>query len=447
MEEIIYYGCEFISTMIKMWAVFQLLSSLHDPKVELATEKVVCGTIAIVLSMANAYNNSLGWGLFSNNMLLVMSLILGVSGIILYETKFIQVWYESLICLVLMALSDFFVLALICSISDQNSAWGSRFLTAGIYRGFYLVVFSYIVLWGTKRASRWIQKNRQLWKGYWKNRALWLFVIAVGLSLCMIYFQRIYKLLLSPGYLLWMVLFLMSFMLCIVLIAAHLTREKIKRREDAEQLRLTLMERKYRETLYIQEEKEKLLHDMKNHLHAIRLLAEQGEKEKLLEYVDALSEKSEKGETHEWTGNTMLDLILNDKVSQARKENVEVNVDCDKLPDLVLSSWEICALFANLLDNSIEANRHQMDGEERWIHLICRRQGYMLGVTIMNPIKEDFSSENGFPDTTKEDRAGHGIGLYSIQSVLDEHEGRMMFLAERGIFKLVLTFTAFKAID
>ena len=71
----------------------------------------------------------------------------------------------------------------------------------------------------------------------------------------------------------------------------------------------------------------------------------------------------------------------------------------------------------------------------------------MLGVTLTNPIKESFNSDDGFPDTTKEDKAGHGIGLYSIQSVLDSHDGHMKFRAENNIFKLILNFTAFQNME
>lgn len=446
MNETIYYICEFVATLAKMWAVFQILSCLHDPKTEFITERIIWITVAILLSGISTYNSSLGAVLFSNNMLFFLSVIVGVSGKVLYDSKFMQVWYESLIFLILTALLDFFVLAL-CSIFQQKTEWVGRLLTVGVCRGMYLLAFSAVLLWATKRITRWLQMNRQLWKGYWKNRAVWVFVIVAGLSMCMLYFQRIYKLLLSPGYLLWMVLFTMSFVLCIVLAVASLTWKKIKEREKAEQLKLALMEKKYHEILRAQKEKEQILHDAKNHLHAIRLLAKQGQMGKIVEYVDALSKKTEDDGAYEWTGNIMLDLILSDKVSQAKRQNIEIEVACDRFPDMVLSSWEICALFANLLDNSIEANLHQPDGKERWIRLIFRRQGYMLGVTVTNPIQESFSSEDGFPDTTKKDKAGHGIGLYSMQSVLDAHEGRMMFRAENGIFKIVLNFTAFRLID
>lgn len=447
MEEIIYYGCEFVATAVKLWAAFQILSCLHDPKTESATEKLVCGVGVILLSGLNTYNSSTGAGLFSNNMLFFLSVIVGVFGIILYESKFIRIWYESLIFLILTALLDFFVLALLCSMFQQTTEWADGFVTAGLCRGIYLLVFSAFLVWAVRRIARWLQANRQLWKGYWKNRGIWVFAIVVSLSMCMIYFQRIYKLLLSPGYYLWMALFVMSSALCIVFAVVYLTWKKIREREEAEHLKLTLMEKKYHELLRVQKEKEQLIHDTKNHLHAIRSLAKQGQMEQIQDYVDALNEKAEEDEIYEWTGNTMLDLILSEKIGQAQRENIETEVICDRFPDMVLSTWEICALFANLLDNSIEANLHQPEGGERWIHLVFRKQGYMLGVTIMNPIQESFNSEDGFPDTTKEDKAGHGIGLYSMQSVLDAHEGRMMFQAENGIFKLVLTFTAFRAID
>ncbi len=444
MECMVYYVCEFAAMAVKIWLILQLFACLHDPKMELRTEHIVWGMAIIILSGLNTYNNSLGFGLFSNNMTLILSILISLFGIVLYEVKFTRVWYESFVFLVLTALIDFFLLALLCTVLQHIDVQFDLLLTVSIFRGMYLLVFSGILFRVTKRIIYEIQKNRQLWKGYWQNRSSWLVAILIGLIFCMVYFQRIYKLLLSPSYLLWMVFFLMALVFGGILFIACLTKKKIESRERAQQLKLEIMEKKYCEMLAVQTEREKLLHDTKNHMKAIRLLAEEKDVPEIVHYVDAFYEKAEHAEVKRWTENVMLDLILNDKISEAERKHIRVEIACDKLPDLVLSSIEICTLFANLLDNAIEANQGQAEGEERWIHLVCRRQGYMLGVTITNPIKESFSSDDGFPDTTKEDKAGHGIGLYSIQSVLDNHDGHMMFRAENKIFKLVLNFTAFR---
>ena len=447
MEHMIYYGCEFVATAVKVWLVLQLFACLHDPKMEIKTEQIIWGVATVLLAGLNTYNNSLGFGLFSNSMTFFLSVIISMLGVLLYEARFIRVWYESFVFLVLSALIDFFILALLSVVFQQVEVPTGLLLRAGIFRGIYLLIFSGVLLCATNKIIYWIQKNRQLWKGYWRSRTLVLAAIVIGLFFCMVYFQRIYKLLLSPNYLLLMIFFLMALAFGVALAIAFLTGKKIENREKAQQLKLELMEKKYHEMLAVQTEKEKLLHDTKNHMKAIRLLAEEKGVPEIVRYVDSFCEKAEHAGGKRWTGNVMLDLILNDKISVAEKEHIQVTIVCDKLPDLALSSMEISTLFANLLDNAIEANQSQAEGEERWLHLVCRRQGYMLGVTLTNPIKESFNSDDGFPDTTKEDKAGHGIGLYSIQSVLDSHDGHMKFRAENNIFKLILNFTAFQNME
>ena len=445
--EWVYYGCDFIAMAVKLWLILHIFSCLYDPKAEVWVERVVQGSAIIVLSGLNAYNNSLGIGLFSNIVIVFWAIIIGIIGKSLYHIHIFQAWYGSFVFLVLTALIDFFILALFCAVFQKTGVRIDLLLTVGWCRSIYLLVFSVFLIIIMGEILKRIKKKKQLWKRYLKKRTIFSACIAIGLGGSMIYFQRIYKLLFSPTYMLWMIIFIMSAVLVGILIIANQIQKKVEEKEIAQEWKLKLMEKKYQEMRIAQKEKEKLLHDTKNHMKAIQLLAEKKDTQEILHYIEKFYEKAEKNEWCEWTGNTMLDLILNNKICMAKQEKIQLKVTCDKLTDLNLSSLEICTLFANLLDNAIEANKKQEEGRERWIHLICRRQGYMLGITIINPVKETFDSDNGFPDTSKEDKTWHGIGLYSIQSVMEEHDGNMRFWAENGIFKQVLNFTAFTQVE
>ena len=238
MEHMIYYGCEFVATAVKVWLVLQLFACLHDPKMEIKTEQIIWGVATVLLAGLNTYNNSLGFGLFSNSMTFFLSVIISMLGVLLYEARFIRVWYESFVFLVLSALIDFFILALLSVVFQQVEVPTGLLLRAGIFRGIYLLIFSGVLLCATNKIIYWIQKNRQLWKGYWRSRTLVLAAIVIGLFFCMVYFQRIYKLLLSPNYLLLMIFFLMALAFGVALAIAFLTGKKIENREKAQHLKL-----------------------------------------------------------------------------------------------------------------------------------------------------------------------------------------------------------------
>lgn len=108
------------------------------------------------------------------------------------------------------------------------------------------------------------------------------------------------------------------------------------------------VERKYQES-------RKILHDMKNHLQAVEQLYEtknisagNNYVKDLYHMINILGEKY-------YSSNSMLNIILNEKLSQAQHMGIQVkaeigDVDFDDLKDI-----DITTIFSNLLDNAIEA--------------------------------------------------------------------------------------------
>lgn len=108
------------------------------------------------------------------------------------------------------------------------------------------------------------------------------------------------------------------------------------------------VERKYQES-------RKILHDMKNHLQAVEQLYETKNMSAGNNYVKDLYHMINiLGEKY-YSSNHMLNIILNEKLSQAQRMGIQVkaeigDVDFDDLKDI-----DITTIFSNLLDNAIEA--------------------------------------------------------------------------------------------
>ncbi len=136
---------------------------------------------------------------------------------------------------------------------------------------------------------------------------------------------------------------------------AESVRREIARRTEAHLLvqRSALAQSGY-EALRRQNEQVMMLrHDMMKHF---RLLRQTTSDEKTAEYLDELMGENEKIRPVVQSGNEMLDVILNSKLSAAADAGIVVELARTQAPDkLPLTDAELCSLMMNLIDNAIEA--------------------------------------------------------------------------------------------
>lgn len=104
--------------------------------------------------------------------------------------------------------------------------------------------------------------------------------------------------------------------------------------------------------------------------------------------------------------------------------------------ELPLSKTAICTLFANALDNAIEACK-QLPKETRLITLESRMQKGMFVLSVKNPLSKDSTliqdnKQKGMFVTTKADVKNHGIGLKSMEDVVRQKEGKWNFTFRMG---------------
>ena len=151
-----------------------------------------------------------------------------------------------------------------------------------------------------------------------------------------------------------------------------------------------------------------------------------------------------KGRNRDLVNHDLLNLILNRKFQEAEEAGISVWYELDDMEKLVLKSMEICALFANILDNSIEANQALTKETGRWIRVTCTRKKKMLVISCSNPVPNGkIRFVGGIPQTTKKDSGNHGLGMRSIQQVVDSSGGHMQIEVKDDIFGLKIYLEGF----
>lgn len=181
-------------------------------------------------------------------------------------------------------------------------------------------------------------------------------------------------------------------------------------------------------------------HDYRNHLLCLRGLLAENEVQRACEYMDQIESMSHsKRKTYD-TGNIIVDSLLNDKNEKAAQYQTQIVFD-GFVPTSGITSADLCTIFANAIDNAIEACIKDPDNTEKQICVHSDFQQGLCCLKITNPVFEKVEIRNGNQVTTsKQDRQMHGFGVANIVKTAKKYDGDAVLSAENGIFTLEVSF-------
>lgn len=209
----------------------------------------------------------------------------------------------------------------------------------------------------------------------------------------------------------------------------------------AEQVKLLdsrneLLEKSYDRISDIYSSNARLYHDMKHHLSALQFMMEEGKEEEAKVYLAELCPEEEILK-NSYTGIDILDVILSEKKYQAENRGIKIVIEAQQLPqNISIEKKDICAVFANLLDNAIEADPTCIQIKIRFI-----RQ--MLAVCIKNDYKRDLKEKKGRFISTKKEENLHGWGLKSVEKCVEKYQGTIEYETKNGEFCVNLIMNYF----
>ena len=150
-------------------------------------------------------------------------------------------------------------------------------------------------------------------------------------------------------------------------------------------------------------------HDIKNHLSVLDSLLKNGKSDEGREYLQKLKTVSQALSFPYQTGNPIVDILLGEKLGLAKEIAAEVSL---VLPSPCgIDDFDLCVLFANVLDNAIAACRAQ-DGAKS-IRISGKQQGDFYMLTF-----ENSCSDEPLPPA--------GTGLSNIRVVAEKYHGAVL---------------------
>lgn len=182
----------------------------------------------------------------------------------------------------------------------------------------------------------------------------------------------------------------------------------------------------YNKILTLQDEEQKIMiHDIKNHLHAIYDLCEDENISGATEYIDNLLNSPALHKKIVFSKNNHLNLLLGRYVTLCEKENIIFNIDVQNSDLDFMQPEDITALICNLLDNATRAAKDLPDASVN-LKIIDNKANHIAVISVSNSCRIAPHTDSGsIFETTKPDKLKHGFGTRSTYRISEKYNGNI----------------------
>lgn len=166
----------------------------------------------------------------------------------------------------------------------------------------------------------------------------------------------------------------------------------------------------------------KLVHDIRNHILAMEHLYEEQQNLIGCQYTkDVHGILNQLGQNY-YTSNKLLNIILNDKVQTMQVHGIEADIKISEVDLSFIREVDITTLFANILDNAIEA---AADSQDKRINLRVVMVHDFISINLKNSmLNEPVKTSTGFLST----KVSHeGLGLKNVERVIENYKGDVQY--------------------
>ena len=233
------------------------------------------------------------------------------------------------------------------------------------------------------------------------------------------------------GYLLVLVNVLLLLFLNIFVVYFYITAARSNEAEKKSRLyrqKEVLVYQHYQKLEESYRQSRKIVHDVKNHIQALGKLYEEGQTEEAEKYKEEVFHLLNQN-NHAWyTENRMLNIILNEKLCHENLRDARLELDIEENCLDRIQEIDITTIFANLLDNAIEAMGRDKEPEEKYLKILAKREKEFLMIQVEN-------SKSRHPEKWE----GHqGLGLENVREAIKPYEGNCTITDEEKRFQAVI---------
>lgn len=233
------------------------------------------------------------------------------------------------------------------------------------------------------------------------------------------------------------ILMISSSIILLIVIGKIVQDDKLKLEYELINERIRKSSNSYENVTEIHDKLKYVYHDLKNHIICIKNYET---KDEIISYIDKLEFQIEDFESFRNTGNKTLDIILGEKIYTCKKYNIEFeeNINISKLK--FIEDSDICVIFANALDNAIEACLNINNKIEKRIEVKATYIKEFAIIKFINTKVNDIKFTDGRIESSKLDKKIHGVGLASIKYIVGKYDGEVIvnYSDEEFILKIMI---------
>lgn len=186
----------------------------------------------------------------------------------------------------------------------------------------------------------------------------------------------------------------------------------------------------YKDILSLQNETKKQRHDLKNFYTAILAMLSSGDvaeaESKISDELNLLSNK----ENTINTNHPAIDAVIQSKIDVCNDNGITTDFKFRYNQSINVDEIELAVIIGNLLDNAVEACL-KIDNAERWIKGIISAADDEITISILNST----NGESKDLKTNKSDKVNHGIGLKSVNELVNKYNGQSSYSFDSNEFK------------
>lgn len=168
-------------------------------------------------------------------------------------------------------------------------------------------------------------------------------------------------------------------------------------------------------------------HDLRFHYQALMTLAAAGETEQIVDYLNLQSNSLESLTTGRFCENETINNTLKVFYQKAAEQNIAMEIRAAAKPNLSIPSPTLVSVIANILENALHGAVASKTAAPRITVSIKHKSGRLV-ISCENTCSKTLSFEE-MPEFLQ------GIGIHSVISSAQMHNGSCRFTAVDGLFR------------